>query len=111
MSEAKHTPGEWSFDSYNHIQGRRANGDRCDICRIPDHPSEGDYAPNQSIDRSSWYRESEANAHLISAAPEVAEQLKIVLRMLEAAYRDLGMSTDNPRFGKARAALAKAGAR
>jgi hypothetical protein len=40
---------------------------------------------------------------------EISEALKDTLRMLEAAYRQLGMwSKDNPRIMKARAALAAA---
>ena len=52
--------------------------------------------------------ETRANAHLLANADRLLEHLKTTLRMLEAAYIDLGMSRDNPRIQAARAAIAAA---
>lgn len=55
--------------------------------------------------------EMEAAAALIAAAPDLLKSLKETVKMLEAAYRQLGMySADNTRIAAARAAIDKAGA-
>lgn len=51
---------------------------------------------------------SDHNITLRAQRDELLEELKSVLRMLEAAQRSLGMWTDkNPRIAQARAAIAK----
>ena len=51
----------------------------------------------------------EANARLMSAAPDLLLSLVETTRMLEAAHRQIGMySVDNPRIVAARAAIKKA---
>lgn len=47
-------------------------------------------------------------ANLIAAAPELLESLKVTVRMLEAAHRELGMYTaHDKRITAAQAAIAK----
>ena len=50
-------------------------------------------------------------ARMIVAAPDLRESCAELIKMVEAAHRQLGMWTDkNPRILKARAAMAKADA-
>ena len=93
---AKHSPGPW-HESGIAIE----DGDGYTVCIMGEIDGfESGYDPCEN---------STANARLIAAAPELLAELKDKLRMLEAAYRDLGMSiSDNPRIERARAVIAKA---
>jgi hypothetical protein len=70
------TPGPWKFDSYNTIFDK----DGREICRIPDHPTDGEYAAEESGPRTAWYHESENNAWFIQHARTDIQELLSVLK-------------------------------
>ena len=87
MIKAKHTPGPWKIDyGYNRI-----------INFI------GPCVPDQYAG-SSWLQVTEANAHLIAAAPDLLDALK---GMLEVFGDEFGMG-DSSVCDDARAAISKA---
>lgn len=92
MSNAKHTPGPWELYKHRGYFGIR---------RVGADPHEADI-----IDRfmDAAVVETEANAKLIAAAPDLAEALKEFLEKF-GPYEDWSGAV----FEKARAALAKAG--
>lgn len=103
MSGARHTPGPWScreapygWDIFNNELAKWvAYGTKTvEDGSQPVYPTRA---------------ESAANADLIAAAPDLLETSETLLRMLEAAYRELGMwSDDNKRVVAAKAAIARA---
>lgn len=96
MSEAKHTPGPWSADWWYHEASGQggwsfsAGGRRLPLCDMEMDPAKDD--------------EPEANARLISAAPEILEALRLL--MIEGP--DLDEMSWADACDKARAAIAKA---
>lgn len=76
MSAAKHTPGPWGFDTVSTSVGichrigpfpaKRADGKPKHACVYVDYPTPG----------GEWEKSMEANARLISAAPDLLEALQ-----------------------------------
>jgi hypothetical protein len=79
------TPGEWRYDTYNHIYAEQGKEH---VCSIPDHPADGLFLPEQSQERGAWYRESEANARLIAHAPTDIAYLLDELRKARSPAHD-----------------------
>ena len=100
MTEAKHTPGPWSVEEYGDDETPALvihKGSESRVCFMATPGSHGD--PEKI----------EADAHLISAAPELYE----ALCWIEKHYANQDMSHAQFRieaFGRALAALAKASA-
>lgn len=92
MTEHKWTQGPWSV--------------RRDECDDPVVVSE---CLGLELDGLCWHENSDANAHLIAAAPELYEALERLLPMAEDDCFQYGSSADNDEDVLfARAALAKA---
>ena len=70
MSKTKHTPGPWHNESHNHGYGP------CHVCG-PKHVDGGDYAP-------ICIANTEANARLIAAAPELFEAASYAVQFSDA---------------------------
>jgi hypothetical protein len=87
------TPAPWEYDGDNTIYA--AKHTVC-IADIPDHPADGEFAPEQIAERSAWYKESAANAKLIESAPEIRDLLEAILA--DAAEHDW---IQHPRVRKA----------
>lgn len=99
MTDAKHTPGPWSITtrqgSWDWVVFQQADPN-IEICQ----PFHDDTEENET---------GEANARLISAAPELYAGLSDALRMLEAVRYTTGLGKKQlERIEKAKAALAKA---
>ena len=85
----------WSADGQTHVASVHG----------PDALGEDWYGSDIACNEET----KQANARLIAAAPELLEALKVTVRMLEAAHRELGMYTaHDKRINAARAAIAKA---
>lgn len=103
MKTVKHTPGPWVVkpekedDTYLRIRGQ-ALGHRFKIAKVL-CPANEDF--EQLI--SEW-RETQANARLIAAAPDLLEALQLCLARLEPAMTELEFEA----VDAARAAIAKA---
>lgn len=71
MSEQKHTPGPWSVSTYGSFatEVRSSTGRRIAATWVQSPPRSRKSALNQAL-------LNEANAHLISAAPDLLEALK-----------------------------------
>ena len=102
--KTQHTPGPWrveKIDGCLYIEagiGKRWNNPT--ICNLYD-----DVTPEDSVTIHNWYKphdNSEANATLIAAAPELLEALEAMLATFEP-------SNDFPVMTQAYAAIAKAG--
>ena len=93
MTETKHTPGPW----------KTRKGFFSDAVEIykPKHLMKPFIPTEIAIIRSEG-PEGEANARLISAAPELLEALQAFVK-----YAD-DVNDDSPEFDRARAAIAKA---
>lgn len=89
---AKHTPGPWA------LTGWTAGDDFGWSIRIADAP--------YRLEVSAWCAESEADARLIAAAPDLLEALEAVLAVPEARKALVNWGTDE--LLAARAAVAKA---
>lgn len=113
MSEVKHTPGPWHADlSENYTLG----GDTVEITL---HDEEGMVIDQiacvcletgeDSPEDQKIYREQEANARLIAAAPELLASLKQILEILDSCLdiRDLPLSCRDA-ASEAEAVIAKA---
>lgn len=96
MNNAKHTPGPWSI-------GRGADG--CPLVFVPVHVSEGSGHGIAHVNRlprmGSVRGDMDANAALISAAPDMLAALRAVVR----AYEHGGMIDS---INQALAAIARA---
>lgn len=97
---AKHTPGPWEIDSDYVQQAGQTSVAICDVMCIDEGGNNG------------WYRGpiTQANAHLISAAPDLLEALIAMEQeksdyMTRNALGDPSVETTNK---MARAAIAKA---
>jgi hypothetical protein len=86
-----HTPGPWR------VRGTNFGYTNCDVLGPP-HPDGGDYAP---ICRAN----SEANARLIAAAPELLEACKELVQSLEVEKKRSGIVCFG--FEAAKAAILK----
>ena len=95
MTNTTHTPGPWTFDGYRHINYASYS--------IKSHDRKGICAIASSIKRPG--EESEANARLIAAAPELLAALEA---MLEGWETGRGYTDRENQIGRARAAIAKA---
>jgi hypothetical protein len=71
MTEQKHTPGPW------HVRGRLIEADRHTVAAL-----------SKVTDCDLLREESEANARLIAAAPELLEACETCLRLLESEDLD-----------------------
>lgn len=95
MGEARHTPGPWVFDGICQIvEGERPH---MRICFLPSDHHE--------------YASSKPNAHLIAAAPELLEALKIARECVaycRRAHKDAQSGTGFPVEIILDAAIAKA---
>jgi hypothetical protein len=108
--KAAHTPGPWE-----HVPGTEHHGPYvcgpfgntvCDCYAMSRPPLFSGESPSPI---SHMHEMAEPNARLIAAAPDLLEACRDLLKMVEAAHRQLGMWTgDNPRILTARAAIAKA---
>lgn len=90
---SKHTPGPWYVDT----QAKRADYIRAVGDELP-----GTCAVAQMCSRGGW-SESNANARLIAAAPDLLEALELCLHAVKLAGWEGDYSAQ-----KARAAIAKA---
>lgn len=103
MQEAIHTPGPWSIRKDEGFANdvMRPNGKILATC----YPG---VLPNGRSNEAGQ-GEAEANARLISAAPDLLEALTF---LLEAVEMDVALFPEQPhkdsRLGKARAAITKA---
>lgn len=108
MSEPGWTKGPWKVRSQKYDDWgivRSADGNVVALAREGRFVPEDEYAKH----RKDKTDPCAANAHLIAAAPCLHDALTDILRMLEAAYMQLGMGTaDNKRIVKARTALSRA---
>lgn len=93
----QHTPGPWAVTTVGSCHGihpAASDNERDDICRVVPH----NYHPD------GWQAakgEAEANARLISAAPELLAAIEGLLNALPSA-------TTHPAIKAARAAITKA---
>ena len=58
--------GPWRYDTHNTIHD---SSNRI-VCSIPDHPTDGEFTPEQSSERSEWYGQSASNAKFIESTPD-----------------------------------------
>ena len=97
MTQTQHTPGPWSYNrAEGGYQGHFISTGDCIICDLPD--AEDFLAVKRAAPQT------EANARLIAAAPDMLEALRLCERALEE--RDAEQETYAAK--KARAAIAKA---
>jgi len=89
--QPKWTPGPWASDYLDQNGQRVVSGQHIEICTCWHH----------SV--GSIEKEMEANAHLISAAPDLYAELVSLM----AAYAECN-GEDHPAYGRAEYALAKA---
>lgn len=101
-SEAKWTPGPWSFEPEPMWRGKHVAG-RSPLVRKDGRTvaSCSRYA-STNVEVSGRHEEAEANARLISAAPELYEALEALMGVFAKAY------FDETHLALAAAALAKA---
>ena len=98
MSKHKHIPGPWEFDE----AGSWKDGKRTSTEYFVRRPGDDVAIASDIIDPANDDQPSKANAHLITAAPDLLEALESIVKCLE--YSD-----DAPaRMDMARAAIAKA---
>lgn len=90
------TAGEWWDDSYNTVFA--GSGEESKIMfSIPDHPQGDLYEPEQSRERSDWYKESERNKSAILAIHNAFPRLLATIRAVrgrDAAPNDGILSSD-----------------
>jgi ketosteroid isomerase-like protein len=97
----KHTPGPWRNEGG--ISATWEDGEEVQVCAL--FTTKWTYTePDAHAKNDRMRRESEANARLIAAAPELLEALEAVMSGQIGGTPDL----DAERFQKARAAIAKA---
>ena len=99
MSESKFTPGPWIECSCG-----------CELVWGADGETTIHHSPDNRETRTASGEESQANARLISAAPDLYEALKCVLEDIQNLIDDDAIVNimDDVLYVKARAALAKA---
>lgn len=102
MKEFKGTPGPWF------VNGKR--GDFIDIRHNNDGIGAISLNLASVVARQSWSKEAEANAHLISASPELLEALQDMVALVKSrAYPQPDKpSSDWGRAESAEAIIAKA---
>lgn len=97
MTEAKHTPGPWVIDGYDHLVGPK----RQDVLMRG--------VTTLAAGSDEDLTEARANMRLIAKAPEMSDALKDCLRMLEAVRYTAGLGKGQwERVKKAKAVLAQA---
>lgn len=111
QKSASHTPGPWRVSQGGKFVQLCVHGTIFNICEMP--PLNGDDGrcaeplplPSALMEAKA---ERKANAHLISAAPDLLEALRGVLAMLELLNRVGANDPIESRVFQARAAIAKA---
>ena len=94
----KWTKGPWRVNPYTTSDDLLISGDGCTLARIPD----AKHGQHLTV------IESEANANLIAAAPEMYEALEWMLPMAEAYLKHAPSHPDNAKLETTRYVLAKA---
>jgi hypothetical protein len=93
MAEMKHTPGPWSLSEKYHSVNVRA--------------VDGPYVADCNASAAIGWETKQANAHLISAAPDMLAALK-TLDSIERGMQGWHEDAKAEAWAKARAAIAKA---
>ena len=94
MSEAKHTPGPWLIADASFVYALNDSG----YNRFWTNVTGGDLRKGESTSKV----ETEANARLIAAAPDLLDALQSIIEDIDSEF---GTDCD---YNKARAAIAKA---
>ena len=95
--QPKWTPGDWASDYLDQNGQRVVSGQHIEICTCWHH----------SV--GSIEKEMEANAHLIAAAPELAEAVRAALAISDKYVGDEGRTAEcQAVYDQCAAALAKA---
>ncbi len=110
MGESKHTPGKWVARRHQNAAYGARHGGRFVI--IAESPGEVDFfvaEQRHPMATGESESQSEANARLIAAAPDLLTSLVECVRMLEAVRYTAGLGKHQmERLGRAKAAIAKA---
>ena len=107
MSGGKHTPGPWSYRSELHDDWGVVRAGRFFICQAKDprYMDNEHLAQCREVGRDPW----EANARLISAAPDLLDAIKPLLALLEPVETlELLAAPELEKLNAARTAIAKA---
>lgn len=100
MSEFKGTPGPWT------VSDKKANGTKAYVDGSTGYIIAQSYcSPLQNVKYKDTWAEAEANAQLISAAPELLKALEDCVFLLETQFPN---PAPNGQINRARAAIAKA---
>lgn len=107
MSQFKHTPGPWSWNSYGFRDGYYGLYSGDEPVLYPQRENDGDDGDAWFSSDESYYGETalrEADAWLIAAAPDLLEALR---SLMDEESRERIMPVGQA-WDKARAAIAKA---
>jgi len=104
MEKAKHTPGQWEYGPRNGIgiEVQSISGKRIAVAYLPKKINE------QNQPEQVWSDESEANARLIAASPELLECLKEAIETIQPFIDDNVGEGDGDLIGNWKKAIAKA---